>query len=207
MTYIIGLTGGIGSGKTVVSDHFSSLGVPIIDTDVIARLIVEPGQPALLQLVNAFGKNILLESGHLDRVQLRKLAFADDLSKAKLDTITHPAIKQETFKQIQTADYPYCIVVVPLLDAESTFLSLVKRVLVVTANRQVKIKRVEKRSGLRPDEVTRIMGTQLNDQQRELLADDIIANDGSIEDAHKITVKLHQQYLTMADADQTKVNT
>ena len=200
MTYIIGLTGGIGSGKTVVSDHFASLGVPIIDTDLIARIVVEPGQPALLELVESFGKNILLESGHLDRAQLRNLAFADDASKATLDAITHPAIRQETLRQIQTADYPYCIVVVPLLTANSPFLSIMKRVLVVTADRQVKIQRVEKRSALSPDEIERIMKTQLNDQQRDLLADDKIVNDGSIKDAQNAVARLHRQYLSFAHA-------
>jgi len=198
MTYIIGLTGGIGSGKTVVSDHFASLGVPIIDTDIIARVVVEPDQPALLELVNSFGKSILLESGHLDRAQLRKLAFADDVSKAKLDAITHPAIRQETLKQIQAANYPYCIVVVPLLVADSPFLSIMKRVLVVTANRDVKIERVKKRSGLEADEIERIMETQLNDQQRELLADDTIANNGSISDAQIAVEELHRRYLSFA---------
>ncbi|MBL4673826.1 MAG: dephospho-CoA kinase [Arenicella sp.] len=200
MTHIIGLTGGIGSGKTVISDHFASLGVPVIDTDIIARIIVEPEQPALLELVKSFGKSILLESGHLDRPQLRKLAFADDVSKATLDAITHPAIRQETLEQIQTADYPYCIVVVPLLAANSPFLSIMKRVLVVTANRQVKIERVEKRSALRPDEIERIMQTQLNDQQRSLLANDIIVNDGSIKDAQSSVEQLHRQYLSLANA-------
>jgi dephospho-CoA kinase len=201
MSYIIGLTGGIGSGKTVVSDQFASLGVPIIDTDIIARLIVEPGQPALIELVKAFGKSILLQSGHLDRAQLRKLAFADDASKATLDTITHPAIRQETLQQIQTADYPYCIVVIPLLVANSPFLPIMQRVLVVTANRQVKIERVKKRSALREDEIERIMETQLDDQQRQLLADDIIANDGSIKEAHSAVERLHQKYLAYAEAE------
>jgi dephospho-CoA kinase len=181
-------------------DQFAYLGVPIIDTDIIARLIVEPEQPALLELVGAFGKSILLPSGHLDRAQLRKLAFADDSRKATLDAITHPAIRQETLKQIQTADYPYCIVVVPLLTASSSFSTIMKRVLVVTAKRSVKIQRVQKRSGLSVIEVERIMETQLSDQQRQLLADDIIANDGSIEDAHNSVAQLHQQYLAFAAA-------
>jgi dephospho-CoA kinase len=201
MSYIIGLTGGIGSGKTLVSDHFASLGVPIIDTDIIARLIVELGQPALIDLVHAFGQSILMQSGHLDRAQLRKLAFADDSSKAVLDSITHPAIRQETLKQIQAADYAYCIVVVPLLVANSPFSSIMKRVLVVTANRQIKIERVQKRSALTPDEIERIMETQLDDQQRRLLADDIIANDGSIKEAHSAVERLHQKYLAYAEAE------
>ena len=185
----------------MVSDHFASLGVPIIDTDIIARIVVEPEQPALRKLVESFGKCILLKSGHLDRAQLRKLAFADDVSKAKLDAITHPAIRQETLNQIQAVNYPYCIVVVPLLDENSPFLSTMKRVLVVTANRQLKIERVEKRSALRPDEIERIMETQLSDQRRKLLADDIIVNDGSIKDTQNAVDQLHREYLSLAEHD------
>jgi len=161
MTYVIGITGGIGSGKTLVSDHFASLNAPIIDTDIIARLIVEPDQPALLELVSAFGSEILLPSGELNRSQLRTLAFADDTSKATLDAITHPAIRQETVKQVQETNYPYCLVVVPLLTADSPFTAFMKRILVVTANRELKIQRVQQRSGLEKSEIERIMKTQL----------------------------------------------
>lgn len=203
MTYVIGITGGIGSGKTVVSDHFASLGVPIVDTDVVARLIVEPGQPALRDLVKAFGDGILLSSGELDRGELRKLAFANDESKARLDSITHPAIRHETYKQIQLAKAHYCLVVVPLLSADSPFASLMKRILVVTAGKDVKIRRVQQRSGLTQDEVDAIMRTQLSDAERKEFADDIIANDGTIADAQKAVERLHQKYLELAQtADQ-----
>lgn len=198
MTYVIGITGGIGSGKTVASDHFASLGVPIIDTDVIARLIVEPEQPALQELVEAFGHSILLASGYLDRAQLRQLAFANDKSKATLDAITHPAIKRETLRQIQDANSPYCMVVVPLLTADSPFRALMKRVLVVTADKKVKIRRVQKRSGLELAEVEAIMKTQLNDTQRQQFADDIIVNNRAIIDVQQAVEKLHQQYLNLA---------
>ncbi len=198
MTYVIGITGGIGSGKTVASDHFASLGVPIIDTDVIARLIVEPEQPALQELVKAFGQSILLASGYLDRAQLRQLAFANDKSKATLDAITHPAIRKETVRQIQGANSPYCMVVVPLLTADSPFRALMKRVLVVTADKEVKIRRVQKRSGLELAEVEAIMKTQLNDTQRQQFADDIIANNRDIIDVQQAVEKLHQQYLNLA---------
>ena len=201
MTYVIGITGGIGSGKTLVSDHFASLNAPIIDTDIIARLIVEPDQPALLELVSAFGSEILLPSGELNRSQLRTLAFANDKSKATLDAITHPAIRQETVKQVQETNYPYCLVVVPLLIADSPFSAFMKRILVVTANRELKIQRVQQRSGLEKSEIERIMQTQLSDQQREEFADDIIANNGSIEDAHHAVEHLHERYLELAKAN------
>jgi len=119
MSYVIGLTGGIGSGKTLVSDRFAELGVAIIDTDIIARKIVEPGQPALQQLAKQFGNDVLQENGELDRAALRNKAFKDDTSKAQLDSITHPAIRLETNQQISLADTPYCLVVVPLLKQDS----------------------------------------------------------------------------------------
>ena len=201
MTFVVGLTGGIGSGKTVVSDHFISLGVTVIDTDVLARQIVEPGQPALESLISAFGKNIVFESGHLNRAQLRKLAFANDESKAKLDLITHPAIRQEAIKKIAAVSAPYCLVVVPLLSANSEFSELMKRILVVSAETNTKIRRVQQRSGLTRNEVERIMQTQLADEQRRLLADDIIENNTSLESVFQQVELLHQRYLEMAARD------
>lgn len=198
MTYIVGLTGGIGSGKTVVSDHFAALGVPVIDTDVVARQVVEPGKPALAQLAEAFGNEILQNDGTLDRNKLRAIAFASDQNKHTLDTITHPAIRVETIAQISSVSYPYCIVVVPLLTADSPFNSFTQRVLVVTANHQTKIKRVQKRSNLSEEEVLSIMQTQLSDTQRREFADEVIENDGSIQDAQQQVEELHQYYLELS---------
>lgn len=198
MTYVIGVTGGIGSGKTLVSDHFASLGVPVIDTDIIARIVVEPGEPALAELVKAFGQSILLDSGELNRAELRTLAFADTKSKSTLDSITHPAIRHETFKQVEHANYPYCLVVVPLLSSDSPFSQVMERILVVTANRQVKISRVQKRSGLKVEEIERIMQSQLSDEQRKEFADDIIANDGTIDDVYRSVEGLHKRYLALS---------
>ncbi len=200
MSYVIGLTGGIGSGKTVVSDYFATLGVPIIDTDVLARQIVEPGEPALIKLTMEFGDSIISETGHLDRGQLRKLAFENEESKAKLDQITHPAIRREAIKQISEVDKPYCIVVVPLLTAESPFTEFMKRILVVTAATETKIVRVQKRSGLQREEVQRIMQTQLHDDERKRFADDIIENDTSLEHVYSEVEKLHQYYLEVSQS-------
>jgi len=198
MTYVIGLTGGIGSGKTVASDHFATLGVPVIDTDLLARQIVEPGQPALEALVSAFGESIILESGQLDRAQLRKLAFKNEQSKTTLDEITHPAIRREVIKSVGSVTAPYCIVVVPLLNSNSPFLDFMKRVLVVTAHAEVKIERVQKRSGLVRKEVQQIMRTQLADDERVLFADDVIANNTTLEHVYREVEKLHQRYLDAA---------
>ena len=199
MTFVIGLTGGIGSGKTVASDHFATLGVPIIDTDVIARTIVEPGQPALLSLVEFFGETILQSDGSLDRGELRKLAFANKENKQNLDSITHPAIRTEMFEQVSQANSAYCIVVIPLLTAGSVFSESLQRILVVTTELETKIKRVMKRSNLSREEVMRIMATQLSDEERLSFADDVINNDGSIEDAHSKVEKLHNFYLSLSD--------
>ena len=196
--FVVGLTGGIGSGKTVASDHFASLGAPVIDTDVIARLIVEPGQTALENLVTAFGESILLGDGSLDRAALRTIAFSNDKNKAALDAITHPAIRLETIRQINACSYPYCIVVIPLLTADSAFAAFMQRVLVVTADQESKIARVQKRSGLSRQEVQRIMQTQLSDAQRTEFSDDIIANNGSIADAQEEVERLHHLYLSLS---------
>lgn len=198
MTYVIGLTGGIGSGKTVASDHFASLGVPIIDTDIIARKIVQAGEPALQQLIKAFGKQILLPDGSLDRGALRSLAFANKQNKAQLDSITHPAIGEETFKQIDLVDFQYCILVVPLLDQSSKFIELMQRILVITADHATKLARVKKRSGLTHEEIEQIMKTQLSDKQRLEFSDDVISNNGSLKEAQEQVEQLHKNYLALS---------
>ena len=198
MSYVVGLTGGIGSGKTVASDHFETIGVPVIDTDVIARKVVEPASPTLLKLVAAFGEEILLDDGNLNRAKLRAKAFSNKETKATLDNITHPAIRQETFHQIENVEHPYCIVVVPLLTADSSFAEFMHRILVVTTEHETKITRVQKRSNLRRDEVERIMATQLSDKQRLAFSDDVIANDGSIKDVKQKVEALHEKYLDLA---------
>lgn len=195
---VIGLTGGIGSGKTVASDHFASLGVDVIDTDVIARQVVEPGSEVLKQLSQEFGGSVLNTDGSLNRAVLRKLAFANKDKKSKLDAITHPAIREETTRQIQNSRSDYCIVVVPLLTKESPFLSGMQRVIVVTAHRHTKIERVKVRSNLSDSEVEGIMLSQLSDEQRLEFADDVIENNTSIEYVHKEVEKLHTRYLKLS---------
>ena len=200
MSYVIGLTGGIGSGKTLISDHFATFDIPIIDTDIIARQIVEPKQGALAELVSCFGERILLPDGHLNRSELRSLAFASPKNKQALDNITHPAIRKETAQQVALVTDAYCLVVITLLNKNSPFFSLLQRVLVVTANRDTKIERVKKRSQLTKQEVVRIMETQLDDTERLSFADDVIENDSTIEHAYNQVEKLHQAYLALAGA-------
>ncbi|NND80858.1 MAG: dephospho-CoA kinase [Gammaproteobacteria bacterium] len=195
MPFVVGLTGGIGSGKTVVSDYFAGLGVPVIDTDVIAREVVAPGQPALTQMVQTFGEQILQEDGSLNRDVMRTLAFSDADNKRKLDAITHPAIRAACLRQIAAVTYPYCVVVVPLLVADTDFSALMQRILVVTADTQTRVERVMQRSDLTREQVMAIMQSQIDDQQRLAFADDVIRNDGSIADAQAAAENLHQQYL------------
>lgn len=198
MTYLIGLTGGIGSGKTVASNHFGELGVPIIDTDVIAREIVEPSQPALTELVASFGTDILQSSGELDRATLRERAFSSKEAKATLDQITHPAILAAAKSKISQLDSPYCIVVIPLLSKESAFFPMLDRVLTVTADREQKIKWVKARNNLSRAEVERIMDSQLRDKERKAFANDVIENTSTIEQVHQRVAALHQKYLELA---------
>lgn len=201
MSYVVGLTGGIGSGKTLVSDRFAELGITIIDTDIIARQIVEPGKPVLAELSKQFGNKILHPNGSLNRQALRTAAFSSTQSKAKLDAITHPAIRIETIAQIKRATTQYCVVVVPLLTPSSAFFELLQRILVVTADRETKIERVKNRSQLNQEEVSRIMETQLDDSERLSFADDVIINSGTIEQAYHAVDKLHDQYLNLIHSD------
>lgn len=198
MTFVVGITGGIGSGKTLVSDHFASLRVPVIDTDLIARQIVEPGTETLKKLSETFGTEILLASGKLDRDTLRTIAFANSQNKEKLDAITHPAIRAETIKQVEAVTTDYCIVVVPLLTKESPFVNFMDHIIAVTADEDIRIERVMKRSQLSEASVIKIMATQISDQERSQFADNVIENNGSIEQTLKIVDDLHLQFLKSA---------
>jgi dephospho-CoA kinase len=195
---VIGLTGGIGSGKTLASDHFAKLAIDIIDTDVIARNIVEPGQTTLASLVNEFGNKIINSDGHLNRSALRTIAFSNKSNKAKLDSITHPAIREETNNQIQASNSQYCIVVVPLLTKDSPFSKVMQRIIAVTANHETKIQRVKVRSNLSSEEVEKIMNTQLSDEQRLEFADDIIENNSTKQYVYDEVEKLHLKYLELS---------
>ena len=199
MSYIVGLTGGIGSGKTVASDHFATLGVPIIDTDVIARQVVEPNSPVLNQLVHEFGEQILKKSGELDRAELRKIAFSDRQNKKRLDEITHPAIQTEAKNQISIITTPYCILVIPLLKPDSSFTAQLDRILVVTADREIKIARVMKRNQISRDQVIAIMQNQITDEERLDFSDDVIENNETLEHVHTEVTKLHKYYLNLSE--------
>lgn len=193
----IGLTGGIGSGKTTVSDIFQSLDVPVIDSDVIAREVVEPGEPGLEEIIRHFGKKVLHADGSLDRQQLRNLVFTNKAERKQLEQILHPLIRQRSQEQLKSLATPYAILSIPLL-VETGLADLVDRVLVVDCPEHVQIERICKRDGIGTDEAKAILTTQCSRNQRLEAADDVIDNDQSIEDLSQRIESLHKQYLAMS---------
>lgn len=193
----VGLTGGIGSGKTVVSDRFEKLGAPVIDTDVLAREVAAAGTPALNGLVRVFGGEILKQDGSLDRERLRRIVFDDHAAKKKVEAILHPAIRgelDERLEELETLDPPYCVIVVPLL-VETDFQEMVDRVLVVEAPRESRIHWVMERSGMSRKEVEQVMESQATSEQRLRVAQDILNNDGTLTDIQEKADRLHAKYL------------
>ncbi len=193
----IGLTGGIGSGKTTVSDTFQSLGVPVIDSDVIARKVVEPNEPGLDEIIRLFGKEVLHPDGTLNRKQLRNLVFASKSAREQLEQILHPLIRQRSQQQLAALDMPYAILSIPLL-VETGLDDSVDRVLVVDCPEQVQIERICKRDNISSHQARAILVAQCSREQRLQAADDIINNNQSLEGLTQEIHSLHQQYLSIA---------
>lgn len=193
----IGLTGGIGSGKTTVADCFASLGVPVIDADKIAHELAAPGQPALQAIASAFGPDILCDDGQLDRARLRAIVFNDTARRKQLEEILHPRIRAEMRRRIadiEASAAPYCILSIPLL-LETGQTDLVDRILVVDTLEDLQYHRVRVRNGLPDAEIAAIIHAQVSREQRLAAADDIIANDGGLEELRQHVLGLHQRYL------------
>lgn len=193
----IALTGGIGSGKTAVSQAFARHGVPVIDTDVLAREVVEPGQPALREIVELFGDACLDATGALDRAYLRRVVFADAGRRQKLEAILHPRILRALRERLATLQAPYCLVVVPLL-VETGLDKQFERILVVDVPEQVQIERVMARDRVDAEQARQILGQQASRAQRLAIADDVIENTGTLAELEDKVVVLHQQYLALA---------
>lgn len=191
MALIVGLTGGIGSGKTAASDYLASLGITIVDADVVAREVVEPGQPALAQIEAHFGREVILPSGHLDRATLRDIVFANPEQRKILEQITHPAIGAAIIAQLQAATSPYSVLASPLL-LETSQHQMVKRVLLIDVPEEIQIARTTARDGVPEKQVKSIMAAQLPRQDKLARAHDIISNTGSLAALHQ---NLHQQHL------------
>lgn len=191
---IIGLTGGIGSGKSTVAGLFENLGVPVYDADVEARRLVEPGQPTLQHVIREFGPQILQPNGALDRAKLRTLAFSNPEQRRRLESILHPPIRAALQHQVAVTQAPYCILVIPLL-FETKQRDLVNRVLVVDAPEEQQISRTIARSGLDREAVEHIMAAQWSRAQRLAQADDVIANTNGIDALRSQVEKMHAFYL------------
>ena len=197
--FVVGLTGGIASGKSTVAEHFAALGVPVIDADAVAREVVAPGEPALQALIEAFGETIVAGDGTLDRARLREIAFSDDAHRRQLEAILHPAIGERMQQRIHEADSPYVIQMVPLL-VETGGHQLVDRVLVVDAPEATQVERVTARDGVPAEQAEAILRAQADREQRLAHADDVILNDGDPQHLAQWVDNLHQAYLEMADS-------
>ncbi len=194
---VVGLTGGIGSGKTAVSDLFAAKGIDIVDADVIARQVVEPGSPALEKLVERFGPDALDPQGRLNRLFVREQVFKDAGNKTFIDGLLHPLIREQMLQQTQAATSPYCILAIPLL-VENQLQSLVQRVLVVDVDEEVQVARASARDNQTAEQVRNILSNQASRAQRLAVADDVINNSGSLEALAQHVDKLHSQYLELA---------
>lgn len=194
---LIALTGGIASGKTAVAEIFGGLGVPVLDTDQIARDVVEPGAPALAQLIAEFGAEVLDASGRLDRAKMRERVFNDPSQRKRLEAITHPAIRAELARRSQEANGPYQVHVIPLL-VEGGRTSAYDRVLVVDCPEEEQLKRLMARDKADLEQAKRILAAQASRQRRLSVADDVIANTGTLKDLRKVVEGLHRKYLELS---------
>ena len=190
----VGLTGGIGSGKSTVADSFASHGVPVIDTDVIARDLTAPGGAALAQIRAAFGDTVMQVDGTLDRAALRRRVFADSAARRQLEAILHPRIRQAVEEALATLTAPYALIVIPLLVETGGYRDLLDRVLVVDCPEDVQIARVMARNGFTRDEVAAILAAQAGRAERLAAADDVIVNTGSPEGLRAEVAALHRRY-------------
>jgi len=197
---IVGLTGGIASGKTTVSDMFAARGVPIVDADIAARQVVEPGQPGLAELTTAFGRDILNDDGSLNRRALRQRVFARQEDRARLESILHPLIRDRILQDLEATragGAPYVLLVAPLL-LEGGLARIVDRVLVIDTPREVQIERVMARDNCSQREAEAILAAQMSREERLARADDVIVNAGAVDDLAVEVERLHRQYLELA---------
>jgi dephospho-CoA kinase len=193
----VALTGGIASGKSTVADLFARLGVPVIDTDVIAREVVEPGSPALAEVVAAFGPDVLGADGRMDRRRMRERIFADPVSKRRLEAILHPAIRAEMERRSRAAGGPYHVLVIPLF-AEGGRRDHVDRVLLVDVPEELQIQRLTLRDGVTREQAQASLNAQATRAQRLAMADDVIRNTGQVGELAGRVAELHEKYVTLS---------
>ena len=195
--YVVGLTGGIGSGKSTVADLFGERGIVLVDTDAIAHELTGPAGAGMPALLAEFGAGIADRSGALDRAAMRRLVFADASARARLEAILHPMIRQLSAERCRQARSPYVILAVPLLVESGTYRERCDRILVVDCPESLQIERVMKRSGLPESEVQAIISTQATREQRRQIADDTVTNDGALTNLYKVVEALDIKYRTL----------
>ena len=199
MTMVIGLTGGIGSGKTTVANVFAEYGIDLIDADIIARDVVAIGSVGLARIIEKFGNRILLDDGNLDRSQLRTAIFSDPQLKNWLNQLLHPLIREKMLADIDRATSPYCLLIVPLM-IENNLQTLTDRLLVVDVDQQTQIMRTQQRDNVSLEQINNILAAQASRQQRLDAADDIICNNGDNQALLTQVAQLHLHYLALARA-------
>ena len=195
---IIGLTGGIGSGKSVASDKFKSLGVAVVDADVASRTVVEPGKPALKEIQDHFGSGIITAEGKLDRNNLREIIATDPEERKWLESVLHPKIGEQITKEISESTSVYTLFVAPLL-LDTNSQEMCSRVVVVDVPKDVQIRRTAKRDKVSPNQVEQMVAAQMEREKRLEKADDVLLNNGTIEDLEKQVEELHKKYIQMAE--------
>ncbi len=195
MTYIVGLTGGIGSGKSAVGRLFEERGIVVVDTDAIAHELTTPGGTAIPAIRAEFGDSVITAEGALDRAAMRGIVFADPAARKRLEAILHPMIRAESDRRVAAADSPYVILMVPLLVESGIYRERCKRIAVVDCAVDTQIARVMARNGLSRTEVERIIAAQASREQRRTAADDLIDNDGDIAALAPQIDQLHREYL------------
>lgn len=198
--FAVGLTGGIGSGKSTVAELFAERGVPVIDTDVIARELTAPDSAALIAIQDAFGDTVMREDGSLDRAQLRRRVFADSAARHTLEAILHPRIRQAVVQALTGLHAPYALIVIPLLIETGAYAGILDRVLVVDCPEDMQITRVMARNDFTRAEVEAILAAQAERAVRLAAADDVIENTGSTGGLRDRVHALHSQYMTQAAA-------
>ena len=195
----IALTGGIGSGKTTVTDYFRKLGVPVIDADETSHEVTQAGEPAVQKISDAFGDSVLDCDGNLDRTALRNIVFGDPESRKLLESILHPEIRRRMNETASRTQSPYCLFSIPLLIETDQHTSY-DRILVVEASEDRRRSWIQARSDLTQNEITAILSAQVSDEQRRRAADDLLINDGGIDDLHAGIDRLHKTYLALSTA-------
>ena len=198
MKLVVGLTGGIGSGKSAAAEEFGRLGATVVDTDAIAHELTQAGGAAVRQVGRLFGEDYVDAQGAMDRAKMRTLAFRDPGARKKLEQLLHPLIRAESDRRIAAASGAYVIHVVPLLVESRDYRQRVSRVLVVDCPEDLQVERVRQRSGLADEEIRRILRSQVSREARLAAADDIIDNSGSLDALHKQVRELHARYLELA---------